>query len=148
MARKPILDQDDLFEVARYLANPDVKTEIHVEIRSTDRDKFELDYSRRTNSFELPEPRRTPYYIWPLGTNKRGMEMRIYFRELPHAPEVVKKLVADSGKWKQDRARINYTSLVEQLFECGFVVGENTSPSQMTRIDSYMRKKFPSRYPS
>lgn len=147
MAYRP-LSEDDLFEVARYLADPDVLTEIHVEILSKDRDKFELDYRRRTNGFGLPAPRRTPYYIWPHGTNKRGMEMRIYFRELPHAPEVVKRLVADIGKWKQDRARINHTNLVKQLFECGFVVGDNTSPSQMSRIDSYMREKFPSRYSS
>ena len=52
----------------------------------------------------------------------------------------IQDLYADQGKWK-DKYRINHSNLVMQLFECGFVLGDNSANQE--RIEVFMRRRFP-----
>ena len=145
MARKPELSDDDLYEVATYLGRTDVETEIHAEMPQRARTDFEERYSELTESYPLPASVKTgPFYIWPENTNKYGMELRIYFRDSPPTPPVMRQLFTDQGKWfaRREKYRINHTNLVFQLLECGFLLGDNSENTE--RIEEFMRRRFPS----
>ena len=144
MPRHEKLADEQLFQVAIYLGNPCAKTDIHAEMRGSRRAEFEAEYARATNGYPLPEATDSyPYYIWQEGTNKYGMQLRIYFARVPPEPAPIKTLYTDHGKWYRTKElyRINHTNLVMQLFECGFVLGDNSQNSR--RIKKFMKRRFP-----
>lgn len=143
MARKPLLDEDSLYEIATYLSRSATRTEIHAELLAHQQDEFEKEYAQATSGYPLPllsAQNREPYYVWPEGTNKQGRELRIYFLRVSPEPPLIRDLYTDRGKWK-DKYRINHSNLVMQLFECGFVLGDNSG--NQDRIDEFMRQRFP-----
>jgi len=146
MAKKPI-NESDLYQVASYLANPESETEIHAEMPSKSRAKFENEYKKATQNYPLPKSsKKGPYYIWTPGTNKYGKELRIYFKRVPPEPPIIQTpLYTDEGKWyaRKQCFRINHSALVMQLFECGFVLGENHRNGK--RINAFMKRRFPVR---
>lgn len=142
MPGKPPVSDDDLFEIATYLRRLDVRAEIHAEMPAIFQDDFEAEYAERTDDFPLPPVSRHPYYIWPVGTNKYGRQLRIYLRRSAPEPPAIQTLYTDHGKWyaRSEHYRINHSSLVMQLLECGFVLGGNQDND---RIATYMRRRFP-----
>lgn len=52
----------------------------------------------------------------------------------------IQDLYTDQGNWK-NKYRINHSNLVMQLFECGFVLGDNLTNQE--RIEAFMRRRFP-----
>ena len=145
MARRRPVTDEELFEIATYLAMPRAETEIHAEIPAKQRTAFEAEYAQATNNYPLPRVAKAPYYVWPEGTNKYGRELRIYFARVAPEPPPIKMLYTDYGKWyaRQNRYRINHSNLVVQLFECGFVLGLNDSNG--ARIAEFMGRRFPVR---
>ena len=143
MARRPRVGDNELFEIATYLAVPETMTEIHAELPARHRAAFEREYAAASNNYPLPEADQQPYYVWPEGTNKQGRELRIYFARVPPEPPPIHRLYTDYGKWfaRLNRYRINHSNLVMQLVECGFVLGMNNENSD--RIAEFMRLRFP-----
>ena len=142
MDRKPLLGDDALYEIAAYLSRPEVQTEIHAELPVKQQQKFEAEYAEATDDYPLPpvDPQsQQPYYVWPAGTNKQGRQLRIYFVRRSPEPSPIQGLYTDRGKWK-DKYRINHSNLVMQLFECGFVLGDNSANQE--RIAQFMRRRF------
>ncbi len=144
MAKKA-LKEDELYQAAIYLSNPEADTEIHAEMLLKNQKDFEENYKRATEDYPLPDGTEAPYYIWPPDANKYGRELRIYFKRVPPEPPIIKTLYTDHGKWyaKRDKWRINHSALVMQLFECGFVLGENADKAD--RIQTFMKRRFPTR---
>lgn len=141
MARKPMVGREELYEIATYLARPETRTEIHAEIPYDHRARFEQEYHDATEGYPLPQNGgREPYYVWPMGTDKRGRELRIYFMRMPPEPPPIERLYTDNDQWR-DGFRINHSNLVMQLFECGFVLGMNNENGD--RIEEFMRMRFP-----
>lgn len=143
MPRKRQLDDDALYEIATYLSRPEAKTEIHAELPVNQQQKFEVEYAEATDGYPLPpagSQRQQPYYVWPAGTNKQGRQLRVYFVRQSPEPPPIQGLYTDQGKWK-DKYRINHSNLVMQLFECGFVLGDNSANQE--RIEAFMRRRFP-----
>lgn len=141
MPRKQALDEQDLYIVATYFAQPEVQTEIHAEIPKRYQSQFEQEYCTITG-LDLPNSTgRYPYYVWPEGTNKQGRELRIYFNPIPPIPPEIEEL-RSGGEWyaRGGRYRINHTNLVLQLFACGFTLGFNAKNSE--RITEMMNSKF------
>lgn len=141
---KDKLSDDDLYEVATYLRVPEAETEIHAEMPGKMQDGFEGEYARLTKGYPLPPViGKEPLYYWPPGTNKYGKELRIYFKDIPPTPPVIKSLYTDHKKWyaKNQYWRINHTKLVYQLFECGFLLGKNAD--NLSRIEKFMEERFP-----
>lgn len=145
MARKPPLNERDLQELANYLANPKVNTVIHAEMRPDRCTEFEGMYSAATNGYPLPARGQSPYILLKKNANKQGIQLRIYLDKLQSVPISVAGMCTDERPQASGipRARINGYNIVEQILECGFVLGENNPPSIQTRIQSTMRNKFP-----
>ena len=146
MARHPELDDDSLYEIAIYLARTETKVEIHAELHPRHRAQFEVEYAATTNGYPLPARSDVhPYYVWGPDVNKYGRQLRIYFARENPEPPIIRGLYTDYGKWfaRQNRYRINHSNLVVQLFGCGFVLGAHQDP---TRIEKFMRQRFPVRY--
>ena len=147
MARRPKLEDGDLYAIAMYLAREDAGTEIHAELPKGHQEKFEQEYAEATNDFAIPAQSRHPYYIWPAGTNKQGRELRVYFMPGSPQPPIVDTLTDRGKRWpaRAGQRRINHSNLVMQLFECGFVLG---SDQNRDRIMEFMSKRFPAgKYP-
>lgn len=143
MAGYPKLGDDELYEVATYLAMPATRPEIHAEMHPNRQASFESEYAKATKQYPLPPvSNRQPYYIWRPDVNKYGWQLRIYFARTDPEPPIIRRLYTDFGKWygKQNRYRINHSQLVLQLFECGFVLGDTQDPR---RIETFMRQRFP-----
>ena len=143
MAGHPEVESKILFEIATYLANPLVETDIHAELPHRHRLRFEQEYDAATGGFPLPQNgRRYPYYVWPEGTNKRGRQLRIYLNKVAPAPPPINDLITDFGVWhaRKNKSRINHSKLVMQLFECGFVLG---NIQDVDRIERFMSEQFP-----
>ena len=142
MARRPPVGDNELFLISTYLTNSEARIEIHAEIPFRYRDEFEAEYAGATNNFPLPRhDSQHSYYVWPESTNKRGRQLRIYFALFSPQPPLIKDLNPNCGQWfGQNLYRINHTNLVMQLFECGFVLGNNQDAE---RIAHFMRQKFP-----
>ena len=144
MAR-PRMSDSDLYEVATYLARPEVEVEIHAEVPAKHQQDFEGEYATATKGYPLPKAgTRHPYYVWPEPTNKYGRELRIYFARVPPEPPPIRTLYTDYGKWHGMKGayRINHSKLVMQLFECGFVLGRDQDAD---RIKQFMSTRFPVR---
>lgn len=145
MARKPPLSEKDLQELAIYLANPKVNTVIHAEMKPEKCDEFEVMYRTATNDYPLPKRGPSPYILLKPDANKQSIQLRIYFHLLSSVPESVKRIYTDKRLKKRLGvycARINGFSIVKQILECGFVLGENNSPSIQARIQNTMGGKF------
>ena len=145
MARRPPVSDSKLYEIATYFARPEVQTEIHAEMPARHQASFEREYRATTGLNPPPLVGRHPYYVWSPDTNKYGRELRIYFARVPPEPPPIRTLYTDYGKWyaRSKRYRINHSNLVMQLFECGFVLGFNTT--NQARIERFMKKRFPVR---
>lgn len=142
---RPPLSDDQLFEVATYLAKPETNVEFHAELHPNVKLNFEADYHAATDGYPLPVPTsssRGPYYVWDPDVNKYGRQLRIYFERVPPEPPSIRQLYTDFGKWfaRKNCYRINHSKLVMQLFECGFVLG---SSQDEQRITQFMRRRFP-----
>lgn len=144
MAAKPKLSDDELFEIATYLRRPVVELEIHAEMPERKFAEFGERYHRLTRGYSLPaRSKGGPLYVWSPETNKQGIQLRAYFKDVAPTPPLVEKLVTDQGKWFAQRGkyRINHSNLVYQLFECGFVLGQNTEDH--LRVELFMKNRFP-----
>ena len=143
MARKPCLPDDELYEVATYLARPEVETELHAEMHPNSADNFRAEYDQLTGGMALPAPNTGGFYVWGLDVNKYGMQLRFYFKNVAPVPPVMERLYTDQGKWfaKKQSYRVNHSNLVLQLLECGFLVGMNNH--NFARIQDFMARRFP-----
>jgi len=144
MPGKPELPDDELYEVATYLMRPEVQTEIHAELHPNAVGQFQQRYLDSTQGVHPPAGADAePYYVWPVGVNKYGKQLRIYFRNVPPVPPVMRRLYTDQGKWyaRRESYRVNHSNLVFQLFECGFLLGNNADNEE--RIQEFMANRFP-----
>ena len=135
MSRHPRLNDDDLYEVATYLAQPGVLGKLDPEIAERRLDAFEQEYAEATDNFPLD-----PDYFRV--TDKQGIQLRIYFHPVEPVPPVVTELCDTSTPrpGHENQRRINHTNLGFQLCECGFVLGADQDAE---RITDFMHRRFP-----
>lgn len=137
MPRKPKVSVDDLSVIATYFSDPRTDPEFHAEMKVQHCGRFEEEYLQATRGFSPPVPKSSaPYLILPATSNKQGIQLRVYFNEAPPVPSVVADLITDRGKWhgRPDDARINHSNLMFQLFECGFLLGQNHDRVRINRM--------------
>lgn len=124
-----------------YLANPIREIVIEIELPITQRQRFEHKYSQLTRNFPLPlNSGARPYYIWPDGTNKWGIETRIYFVSNQNLPQSLFEVleprkIQNRPGYENWQRRISRKKVVYKLFEHGFVIGRN---QDVTRIRSFV----------
>ena len=134
--RKPALVDDDLRVVAGYLSRPEAKAVLQAELPKRMDERFREEYSVATQGSDLSEK---DYFLVD-DDRKQGRELRVYFNPVEPVPVLVKELVTDQGHWRTDSCRINHTSLVMQLLECGFLLGDNSG--NQGRIKLFMGRRF------
>ena len=116
-----------------YLANPSVETSIEVEIPRSQRNEFEEIYQTLTGHDVHLEGDRRPYYVWPAGTNKRGMQCRVYYLNVGSCPQEITEITS-AGRSDHGPVRINRTNLVLTLFEYGFTLGQIDLHNVLARV--------------
>lgn len=142
MVKRTISD-DELFELANFLSSPDVEADIHAEVPENHKERFENIYGKLTKSYPLPlgSPSGPHYFVWVKGTNKWGIQIRLYIKAQSPLPPIVSKIATDYGAWfKKSRHYRLSGYFLYGLFECGFVLGPIQNPG---RIKEFMATKFP-----
>lgn len=139
------MTEQELFINIGYLANPMRHTIIEIELPLTQRQRFENKYAQLTRNYPLPiNSGARPYYIWPPGTNKWGIETRAYFISNENLPESLfdvlepRKILNRPGYeiWKR---RISRKKIIYKLFEFGFIIGNE-------QFEERIRSFIPSAY--
>lgn len=84
------MTQAEFYTIVGYLANPNRITNIEVEMPQSRQPRFIIEYAQMTNNFPLPNNINTaPYYVYPPGTNKYGLEIRAYFSSNNNIPQIL-----------------------------------------------------------
>ncbi len=118
-----------------YLANPAVEASIEVEIPRSKRAEFEQIYEHLSGRELQLNGDHRPYYVWPVGTDKYGMQGRVYYRNVGLCPDEISSITS-SGRSKDGPLRINRTNLVFKLFEYGFTFGRIDIYNILTCVNS------------
>lgn len=110
-----------------YLRESNCEVLIEAEMPSSSQTRFENIYSTSTGG--APLPARTdcaPYYVWEPGANKWGVELRLYFVSDPNIPNALDEMCVNNNRPGYERydKRINNNEFIYDLFENGFVLGE------------------------
>lgn len=100
---------------------------IEVEMPNISKDAFDRKYQRITG-FSVPLVFDVyPYYVWPPGTNKWGIELRLYFLSDASMPDIVQGIITANSRMGYDHFdfRINNNKIIWELFANGFHLGNN-----------------------
>jgi len=121
------MNPQGLFECLGYLAAPQRRTRIDIELPERKRQEFEQKYEQLTGN--IPHRDNQFYYVWPDTANKWGIEMRLYFIENNNLPDPLRRLRVSSTYYREEyrhyNARINKNDFIWQLIEHGFRIGDS-----------------------
>jgi hypothetical protein len=121
------MTQEEFDNAVNYLSVPDRNTLIEAELPNSSQARFENLYTNLTNNHPLPAiVTEAPYYVWAPGTNKWGVELRLYFISDDNLPEALEELCVNNNRhgYEQYDKRINNNDFIYDLFTRGFVIGE------------------------
>lgn len=123
------MEQQDLQEIIQYFNSIRNQNRIWIEAEMPNSAKtsFDTKYQRLTN---LPVPSVSdayPYYVWPFGTNKWGVELRVYFLSDASMPISMRRLLTDNSRkgYEMYNYRINNNDVIWELFANDFHLGMN-----------------------
>lgn len=100
---------------------------IEVEMPNTSKETFDRKYQSITG---LPVPLESdvyPYYVWPTGANKWGVELRVYFLSDTTMPLSIQGIITENSRkgYEHFDFRINNNRIIWELFANGFHLGNN-----------------------
>jgi len=119
------MTQTEFNEAVIYLSNANRQTLIEVELPLTSQVRFENIYANLTNNHPLPTiTTQAPYYVWPDGANKWGVELRLYFISDANLPNALNVLCVNNNRhgYEQYDKRINNNDFIYDLFSRGYVL--------------------------
>lgn len=121
------MTMEEFNQALNYLRDPIREVLIEAEMPVSSQNRFENIYTLSTGGSPLPA--RTdcaPYYVWELGANKWGVELRLYFISDSDIPKALEELCVNNSRHGYDKydKRINNNEFIYNLFENGFVLGE------------------------
>lgn len=121
------MTQTEFDEAVIYLSHPNRQTIVEVELPLNSQVRFENLYAKLTNNYPLPDSIiQAPYYVWPDGANKWGVELRLYFISDENLQDALNSLCVNNNRhgYEQYDKRINNNDFIYDLFSRGFVLGE------------------------
>jgi len=100
---------------------------IEAEMPSSSKRNFDTRYQNLTGVSVPITSSSYPYYVWAPGTNKWGVELRVYFQSDDTIPNCLQNIVTDNGRsgYEDYDARVNNNDVIWELFASGFILGEN-----------------------
>lgn len=110
-----------------YLKNPARRVLIEAEMPANSQQEFETKYTALTNGHLVPtDANKSPYYIWPRGANKWGIELRLYFIADLDLPDKLNQICVNNNRhgYENYNKRINSNDFIFSLFERGFILGD------------------------
>ncbi|UJH68917.1 hypothetical protein [Allomuricauda sp. SCSIO 65647] len=134
------MTQQEFYINVGYLANPERRTNIEVEMPHRRQASFIAEYATLTGNFPLPPNSNiAPYYVWVLGTDKYGLETRAYFTSNANIPQSLIDTLEPRGFQNRpgydvyDR-RISRKKNIFPLLEAGFVLGPIQDVNRIRRL--------------
>ncbi len=129
----PEMNDPKFFQWLGYLSNPSRMSDIHVECPSNKEHKFRDEYRAFTGQPLLLDGTGAPFYVWKPGTNKRGVQCRIYFYgNQDNMPDTPANINVRDGR-TPNQWRINNKYFIPELFKYGFLIGKNTDCANNVR---------------
>ena len=112
-------------QIIAYLRDPARRTFIEAELPESRRDAFAAEYLRRTGQMVPRVADHSPYYVFPPGTNKWGLELRLYFVSNENIPADLEAQCVENSRPGYDEydRRLNKNDIILELFSNGFVLG-------------------------
>ena len=103
---------------------------IEAEMRNIDKNRFDARYTNLTGLAVPANSTTLPYYVWPANAgpdSKWGIELRIYFISDVTTPPCLLNRAKNNSRhgYEQFDKRINYNTLIWELFANGFTLGPN-----------------------
>ncbi len=93
------MTQAEFDEAVVYLSESIRQTLIEVELPLSSQVRFENIYANLTNNYPLPvNTVEAPYYVWDVGTNKWGVELRLYFISDANLPVALSLLCVNNSR--------------------------------------------------
>ncbi len=131
---------EEFFEALGYLSSPDRMCKLDVELPSTSEQSFKGKYAELSGV--TPSVDHHNFYLWPEGSNKWGVELRIYFKSdnRDNIPSAIRDMVV-SARFPNTshNCRINNNRFLWELIKYGFLLGD---AQDVQRI----RERVPSEY--
>ena len=119
---------------AGFLANPVRRADIQVETHPKKEGEFRSEYLQLTGEPLLLPGNSVPFYVWPEGVNKYGIQRRAYFRgELSAIPPETIGFQVKPGR-AAGTLRINNGNFIRRLFAVGFLIGRNEDCAEAIRM--------------
>lgn len=116
---------EDFFEVLGYLASLDRVCKLDVELPSAKEQSFKDKYAGLSGV--TPSVDRHNFYLWPEGSNKWGVELRIYFKadNRENIPGAIRDVVV-SPRFQNSphNCRINRNKFIWELIKYGFLLDD------------------------
>lgn len=103
---------------------------IEAEMRNKDKNRFDTKYISFTGHNVPANSSTLPYYVWAVNADpdsKWGIELRIYFISDITTPQCLLNRAKNNSRhgYEQYDKRINYNTLIWELFANGFILGRN-----------------------
>ena len=139
------MTDQEFYTVLGYLSNPIRETNIEVELPSQRQTRFISEYASWTNNHPLPVNTSTaPYYVWPVGTNKYGLEVRLYFISNNNMPQILDAMleprkIQNRPSYENWERRISLKDHIIPFLQKGFVLGR---VQDKNRIRTFVPAQF------
>lgn len=100
---------------------------IEVEMKASDKNKFDTRYEMLT-SLNVPVNSDTsPYYVWGANADKWGIELRMYCQATGQIPDILSEISTRNGRpgYENYNLRVNNNNFIWKLFENNYCLGQN-----------------------
>lgn len=122
----------DFFIILGYLSSPIRITKLDIETALNTQSSVQSKYQKLAGSQLIIG---NNFYHWPVGTNKWGSELRIYFNSNRNIPASLAAMVVkprfSQGKYN---ARINNNDFVWDLIEFGFTATDTQNSNRISSM--------------
>ena len=124
----------EFFETLGYLANPASRCKLDAEMHHRSQSRFEEDYEARSGIKPSP-PDNQNYYVLHSEADKWGVELRVYFFSTQGGsiPVAIQPMVVSSRPGSLQNRRINNNTLIWDLIEYGFLLGDIQNEARIRR---------------
>jgi len=100
---------------------------IEVEMKASDKDRFDTKYELLTNLNVPTNSDTSPYYVWSANADKLGIELRMYYQATDQIPDALSEISTSNRRhgYENYNLRVNNNDFIWKLFENNYCLGQN-----------------------